>query len=79
MAIALWVCQGGVDIPDAELLAEVSEEIGIELNPVVQDQSLWDPKSCDDVLPHEVPHILLSDGGQRFGFNPLGKIIGGYY
>ena len=75
LAVALWVCQGGIHIPDAELLAEVFEEVGIELSPIVRDQSSWDPKSCDDVLLHKVPRILLGDGGQRFGLVPLGEII----
>ena len=71
----MWVCQGGIHIPDAELLAEVFEEVGIELSTVVLDESSWDPKSCDDVLLHKVPRILLGDGGQRFGLVPLGEII----
>ena len=79
MAVALWVCRSGVDILDAELLAEVSEEVGIELSPVVRDQSSWDPKSCDDVLPHEVPRVLFGDGGQWFGLDLFGEIVGGYY
>ena len=75
----MWVCRGGVDIPDAELLAEVSEEVGIELSPVIRDQSSCDFKSCNDVLPHKVLRVLFGDGGQRLGLDPLGEIIGGYY
>ena len=75
MAVALWLRRSGVDIPDAELLTEVSEEVGIELSPVVRDQISWDPKSCNDVLPHKVFCVLLGDRGQRFGFDPFGEII----
>ena len=60
-------------------LTEVLEEVGIELSPVVQDESSWDPKSCNDVLSHKVLRVLLGDGGQRFGFDSLSEIIGGYY
>ena len=60
-------------------MAEASEEVGIKLSPVIRDQSLWDPKSCTDVLLRKVLRVLLGDGGQRFSFYPLGEIIGGYY
>ena len=71
----MWVHRSGVDIPEAELLEEVSEEVRIELSPVVRDQTPWDPKFCNYALPHKVPRVLLGDGGQRFGFDPLGEII----
>ena len=61
------------------LLAEVLEEVGIELCPVIRDESSRDPKSCNDVLSDKVLRVLLSDGGQRLGFDPLGEVIGGYY
>ena len=61
------------------LLAEVLEEVGIELRPVVRDESLRDPKPCNDVLLYKAFRVLLSDGGQRLGFNPFGEVIGGYY
>ena len=77
MAIALRVCPGGVDIPDAKLLAEVSKEVEIKLS-LVAYQSSWDPKSCNDILLYKVLRVL-GDGGLRFGFDPLGEIIGGYY
>ena len=61
------------------LLAETLEKVGIELHPIVGDQSLRDPKPCNDVLPYEVLRVLLSDGGRRLGFDPFGEVIGGYY
>ncbi|XXG76113.1 hypothetical protein AAC387_Pa08g0536 [Persea americana] len=60
-------------------MAEALEEVGIELCPVVGDESLRDSKSCNDVLPFEVLRVLLSDGGQRLRFDPLGKVVYGYY
>ena len=79
MSIALWICRGGADVLDAELLTEVFEEVGIELRPVIRDESSWDPKSCNDALSHKVLRVLLGDGGQRLGFDPHGEIIGGNY
>ena len=61
------------------LLTEVFKEIGIELCPVVRDESSRDPKSCNDVFPYEVLRVLLSDGGQMLCFDQLGEVIGGYY
>ena len=78
MAVALWVRRSGVEVPDVELLAEVFEKVGIELSPVVPDQSSWDPKSYNDVLLHKAPRVLFGNGGQWFGLDPLGEIIGGY-
>ena len=79
MTIALWIRRGGVDIANAVLLAEAFEEVGIELRSVVGDKGSGDSKSFDHVLPHKVPRVLFGDRGQRFGLNPLGEIIGGYY
>ena len=61
------------------LLAEALENVGIELRPVVLDESPRDPKPCNDVFPYEAFRVLLSDGGQRLSFNPFGEVIGGYY
>ena len=35
LAVALWVCRGGVDVSDAQLLAEIFEEVGTELSHIV--------------------------------------------
>ena len=59
------------------LLAEVLE-VGIELCPVVRDESSQDPKYCNDVLPYKILRVLLNDRGQRPSFNPLGEVIGCY-
>lgn len=61
------------------LLAKALEKVGIELRPVVRDESPRDPKPCNDVLPYEAFRVLLSDEGQRLDFNPFGEVIGGYY
>ncbi|KAJ8639190.1 hypothetical protein MRB53_015884 [Persea americana] len=79
LAIALWVRRGGVDISDAILLTEALEEVGIELGPVVGDESSGHPKSRDDVLSYKVLRVLLGDGGQRLCFDPLCEVVRGYY
>ena len=75
----MWVCRGGVDISDAILLAEAFEEVGLELGPIVEDESSRDSKSRDDVLTDKVLRVLLGDGGQRFRFDPLCEVVRGYY
>ena len=64
---------------NAVFLAEVLKEVGIELCPIVRDESSGDPKSCNDVLPYEVLRVLFSDGGQRLGFDLFGEVISGHY
>ena len=75
----MWVCRGGVDVSDAVLLAEAFEEVGIELGPIVGDESSRDSKSRDDVLPYKVLCVLLGDGGQRLRFDPLCEVVRSYY
>ena len=47
----------------------------MELLPVVGDQHSRYTILADDVLPYEALHVFLRNGGQCFGFYPLGEVI----
>ena len=51
----------------------------VELSFVVGDDSLQDPEPSDYVLPCEASDLLLSNGGQGFGFDPLCEVVDANY
>ena len=42
----------------AHTMAEFSEELGVELFPIIYSQLFWDSESANDVLPEELSDCL---------------------
>ena len=59
--------------------AEVSEEVAIELFPIISDQHLWQTKMTYYILQNKALYFEGGDGGERLCFNPLGEVINSNY
>ena len=47
----------------------------IKLKAVVQYESIWDSKSCNNILSHKLLHVLISDVGKRLDFDSFGETV----
>ena len=63
LSIALRIRWGRVSVPDAEIIAKLTEGPAIELQPVVRYKRVQQPKSSDYILPYELLNIHVSNIG----------------
>ena len=75
LAIALRVCWGGVSVLYAQITTISPKGLDIELKPIIRYESVWDPKSRNDVLPHKSLYILISDVSKKLGLYLFGEVI----
>ena len=75
MAVTLRLCWGGVSIFYAQITTILPEGLAIKLEPIIRDESVWDPKSRYDIPPYKSLHILISDVSKRLGLHPLSEVI----
>ena len=51
--IPLWISQGGVPIPNAQITTVSLEGLTTKLKTIVRNKGVRDPKSSDNIFPHE--------------------------
>ena len=63
---------------DPQLLAKVFECVVVKLVSIVRGKDSKDFEATNDVLPHEVSDVLLSDYGQEFYFDLFNEAVDSY-
>ena len=65
-------------ILNPQLLTEIFECVIFELLSIIIDEDPRDAEMANDNFPKKTANILLCNGSQGFGFNPLREIINSY-
>ena len=73
--IFLWIGRGGIPVLYLQIKTVLPEGFAIKLKAIIRDEDMGNPESSYNILPDESLDIYISDIGQRFSLNPLGKII----
>ena len=77
LAISLWVVWLRPSMLDVICLSQPLHVFVYERGPVVIDQSLRDPKPCNDMFSNEVCYGCSSGFFQRDGLYPFCKVLCG--
>ena len=65
----------GEPVVDLEFGAEFFKSLVVELSSIIGDKSPGQTKSTYNVLPDEVPSLVLSYLGCRLGLHPFGEVV----
>ena len=75
LAIPLGIGWGRVSVLDSQVTAVSPERFAIELKAVVRDEGMRDSESGDNVFPHKLLGVYVSDICQGLSFNPFDEVV----
>ena len=47
-----------------------------EVRPIIRDDSVREAEATQDVMLQELDHLMPNDFGERYNFDPFGKVVG---
>jgi hypothetical protein len=75
LSVGLGMFHGREPEINAEVGAEVSEYLGVELLAIIRDDDSRDSEATYDRFLRELLYVLGGDRGQGFHFDPLSEVV----
>ena len=75
LSIPLEVSYGRVSVCNSQITAISPKGFAIELETIIRDEGMRNPKPCDNVFLDKLLGVHNLDICQGFGFNPLSEVI----